>query len=69
MSESTPFHKLSRQRRYQIRRNREGKCKICGKSQVKSRTGNLSGYCQRHLEMTRKISRKYDSKRRAKIKK
>ena len=53
----TPWHKLSRQRRYQIRRREEGNCQICGKPQVKSRTGNLSGYCQRHLDMTRKIAR------------
>lgn len=53
----TPLHKLSRQRRYQIRRRAEGNCTICGKPQVKSRTGNLSAYCQKHLEQHRKIGR------------
>lgn len=63
---NTPFHELSRQRRYQISRNKEGNCKICGKPQVKSRTGNLSGFCDKHLKMTRKIAREGEARKRNK---
>lgn len=62
-----PFHKLSRQRRYQLRRCKEGKCKICGNLQVKSRTGRLSGYCEFHLEVNRRLSREYAKRKRDNI--
>ena len=58
---------VSKQRRYQLKMVQLGRCQICGKGQVKSRTGNLSGYCEFHLDMTRRIRR--ESHRRAKEKK
>ena len=60
--------KLSRQRKYQLRMVSLGKCKICGKHQVNNHLDKLSGYCEFHLDMTRRITREY-RRRKAKEKK
>ena len=44
---------VSRQRRWQIARNREGRCPICGKPKV------TKLYCAYHSEQQRTISRNY----------
>lgn len=44
---------LSRQRKYQLRKRRQGKCIICGRS----RSRKSATYCASHLESSRKQQR------------
>lgn len=49
----TSMKGISRQRRYQLRREADGLCRLCGEQ---SATG--SAYCRVHLENQRRLCRK-----------
>ena len=45
--------RISRQRRYQLRREKEGLCRICGEKAARN-----ARYCKTHLEKQRMLCRK-----------
>ncbi len=49
----------SRQRKWQIKKESQGKCRLCGKKGVPSRSGRPSQHCQSHLNKKRAYSLKY----------
>lgn len=61
--------KMSRQRKWQIKRHEEGRCIICGKEATKGKRVKFSGYCEPHLEKVKTRSRNYQRIRYAKYKK
>lgn len=48
---------VSRQRRWQLKMRKAGRCEICGKPSAHYRTGYLAGRCEKHLAAARRYKR------------